>query len=79
MIRERVKRGGIGRVGVMGEGLVREDDRVWGSGGCGWVGVWVCRCECDKQACIVGGCGIWVQVMERVKIDTFSLIMTSCT
>ena len=36
MIRERVKRGGNGRVGVTGEGLVREDD---GNGGCGVVDV----------------------------------------
>ena len=32
MIRERVKRGGIGRVGVMGEGLVRENDKNGGVG-----------------------------------------------
>ena len=36
MIREHVKRGDIGRVGMMSEGLVREDD---GNGGCGEVGV----------------------------------------
>ena len=34
--RECIKRGGIGSVGVMDEGLVRENDR---NGGCGEVGV----------------------------------------
>ena len=66
MIREHVKRGVIGKVGVMGEGLVRDDD---GNRGCGVVGVGVGKCECDKQGCYVGGCGRWVQVMEHVKIE----------
>ena len=57
MIRERVRRGDIGRMGVMGEVLGREDD------------VGVGKCECDKQGCNVGGCGRWVQVMEHVKIE----------
>ena len=35
VIRECIKRGGIGSVGVMGEGLVRENDR---NGGCVEVG-----------------------------------------
>ena len=36
VIRECIKRGGIGSVGVMGEGLVRENDRNGGCGRWGW-------------------------------------------
>ena len=36
VIRECIRRGGIGSVGMMGEGLVREIDR---NGVCGEVGV----------------------------------------
>ena len=46
VIGERVKRGGIGREGVMGEGLVRKDDGNGGHGKmgvCRWVGVSVIK------------------------------------
>ena len=79
MIRERFKRGAIGKVGVMGEGSVRVNDRnrgcgSWGLGRGGeemvvrrWVWIWggvIGSCGCD-----MGGCERWVQVMERVKIE----------
>ena len=36
--------------------------------------VCVCKCECDKQRCDVGGCGTWVPVLEHMKIEVVERI-----
>ena len=61
---------GVGRLGVMGEGLMREDD---GNGGFGEVGVGVARwmwvgggsCGCEEVGV---GLGRWVWMWREVRV-----------